>query len=554
MGSDELAKKKSKKEKRKEKEVSDEPEEQKVKKVKKKDKEGKKDKKDKESKKKKKRKAESDDEEDSPKKEKKDKKDKKKKKAKKSSSTSGGNFNYYTEHSNTAAMSDADVEKWYQSQMISIGGSGCAFKPVLGFKEAGFPDDIGGAVKGFEKPTPIQSQCWPILLSGRDIVGIAATGSGKTLAFGMPGLVHIKELKKKNPKAQGPFMLVVAPTRELAMQSAKVLNDSGAVCDVRCHCIYGGVPKYEQRMALKGGKGKGPVEIIVATPGRLRDLMNEGCCDLSNVSFMCLDEADRMLDMGFQKDIEEIIGATNKLRTTAMFSATWPKDVEALARSYMTDEIKVTIGSQDLAASKTITQIVEVVEERDRDKLTLGLLNKYHKGGENKVLLFALYKKECARIEKYLQYNGFTCCSIHGDKSQEARTAALDQFRSGKCPLMIATDVAARGLDIPKVEYVINYSFPLTIEDYVHRIGRTGRAGRKGVAHSFFHIGDKSHAGELVQVLKDADQEVPASLMKFGTHIKKKVDATYGAFGPPAGTDMSVKGKKMTFGSDSDSD
>jgi ATP-dependent RNA helicase DBP3 len=546
MASDELKKKKAKKAKKEKKEVAEEPE-VKVKKVKK-DKEGKKVKKDKEGKKKKKRKAESDDEESEEETEKKEKKEKKAKKAKKSKAvtTTGGRFNYYTEHATTAKMSDADVQKWYQSQMIQIGGDGCAFKPIMGFEHAGFPSDIAGAVAGFDKPTPIQSQCWPILLSGRDIVGIAATGSGKTLAFGMPALVHIRELKKKNPNAKGPFLLVVAPTRELAMQSDKVLRDSGAKCGVNSICIYGGVPKYEQCKALRAG-----VEIVVATPGRLRDLMNQGACDLSNVSFVVLDEADRMLDMGFQKDIEEIIGATAKKRTTAMFSATWPREVEALARSYMSNEIKVTIGSDDLAASKTITQIVEVVEERDRDKLALGLLKKYHSGGD-KVLLFVLYKKEASRVEKYLQYAGYTCCSIHGDKSQEARTAALDDFRSGKCPLMIATDVAARGLDIPKVEYVINYSFPLTIEDYVHRIGRTGRAGRKGIAHTFFHIGDKSHAGELVQVLKDADQEVPASLMKFGTHIKKKVDATYGAFFKDV--DMSVKGVKKSFASDSDSD
>ena len=229
-----------------------------------------------------------------------------------------------------------------------------------------------------------------------------------------------------------------------------------------------------------------------------------------------------------------------------MFSATWPQEVEKLAMVYFTDAVKLTIGSEDLTANKNITQIVEVVEERERERMLPALLKKYHSKGE-KVLIFGLYKKECARLETSLQYKGYNCVAIHGDKGQEAREDALSKFRSGEIPLLIATDVAARGLDIPKVEAVINFSFPLTIEDYVHRIGRTGRAGKKGISHTLFHSGDKPRAGELINVLREAGSDVPANLLAFGTTVKKKEHSSYGAFGPKGGEWTKKKATKIVF-------
>jgi ATP-dependent RNA helicase DBP3 len=464
-------------------------------------------------------------------------------------------FNLYNMHEETRSLTSKEIQKFYEEKEISIMGP--PIKPILTFERANFHKDVLATCKDFKIPTPIQAQCWPVLLSGNDVIGIAATGSGKTLTFGLPGMTHLKAVmaKKSSANRKGPLMLVLAPTRELAMQSEVVLKAAGALCSppVRSICVYGGVPKYEQRLALRPKQGL-PVEIVVATPGRLKDLMEEGVCNLSECSYLVLDEADRMLDQGFEKEVRAIIAACaeGQGRQTAMFSATWPKEVEAIANDFMRMDslVKVTIGSDDLAASKSITQYVDVVDENNRDQLLLGLLKKYHAKDE-KMLVFGLYKKECARLEKFLQQKGYSCCSIHGDKTQDARQDALAAFKTGKVNLMIATDVAARGLDIPKVEYVLNYSFPLTIEDYVHRIGRTGRAGRKGISHTFFSVGDKAHAGELVVVLRDANMPVPEELLKFGTHVKVKEHKLYGAFGPKKGME-GMKATKITFDNDSD--
>jgi len=452
---------------------------------------------------------------------------------------------FYTMTAKTEAMSKADTKEYQAKNNITMFGKGRKkFKPLQTFAELGFPDAIMKICSGFSNPTPIQAQCWPVLASGRDIIGIAETGSGKTLAFSIPALAHLKHRVETEgrSKAGFPKMLIVSPTRELAMQSQEVLEAAGSSCGVRSVCVYGGVPKWTQKEALKKG-----VEVVVATPGRLIDLINEGVCDLSQVSYLVLDEADRMLDQGFERDIRAIIGQTHTSRQTALFSATWPDSVRELAHSFLTRPIKVTIGSDDLAAGTRIKQIVEVVEDRAREGKLTQLLKKYHSDRKNRILIFVLYKKEAARIESSLSNKGWRVGSIHGDKSQEGRTQAVEQFKSGVVPLLVATDVAARGLDIPGVDYVINYSFPLTIEDYVHRIGRTGRAGRDGTAHTFFQLCDKLRAGELVKVLKDANQEVPAAMNDFDLNIKKKEHKLYGAFGPKDYGLPMKKATKITF-------
>jgi len=418
------------------------------------------------------------------------------------------------------------------------------------------------AKNGFTTPSPIQAQCWPVMLEctiQRDVVGIAETGSGKTLAFAMPALTQMsKEMRTNASKKRAPRMLVLAPTRELAMQSHDVLEEFGAVVQLTSLVVYGGVPKYTQVAELK----KGTVDCIVATPGRLKDLIDQGACDLSQVHHLVLDEADRMLDMGFEEDVRYIIGQCKSRedgRQTAMFSATWPAAIQKIAIEYMVKPIRVYVGFEaivgssgdgtmddSLSANKRVTQTVEVIEDRARDARLRQLLKQHHgKDRQDRILVFALYKKEAERLEFSLSKDGWKCCSIHGNKQQAARTAALAQFKDGTCPLMIATDVAARGLDIPNVEAVINYTFPLTIEDYVHRIGRTGRAGKTGISHTFFQPGDKSHAGELQQVMKQAGQKVPDALMKFGSTIKKKEHKLYGNFGPTSGP--MKKATKITF-------
>ncbi|OIV92966.1 hypothetical protein TanjilG_20628 [Lupinus angustifolius] len=397
------------------------------------------------------------------------------------------------------------------------------YAAVKTFAESGLPEKVLECCKGFKNPSPIQSRAWPFLLDGRDLIGIAATGSGKTLAFGIPAIMHImKKGKNRSAKGRKPLCLMLSPTRELAQQISDVMCDAGRACGVESICLYGGTSKGPQISSLKSG-----VDIIIGTPGRIQDLIEMGVLSLKEASFVVLDEADRMLDMGFEQVVRSILGQTSSVRQMVMFSATWPLEVHHLAQEFMDpNPVKVVVGSEDLAANHDVMQIVEVLDERARDNRLVALLEKYHKS-----------------------QRGWKAVSIHGDKAQHARTKALSLFKEGTCPLMVATDVAARGLDIPDVEVVINYSFPLTTEDYVHRIGRTGRAGKKGVAHTFFTQQNKGLAGELVNVLREAGQNVPEALMKFGTHVKKKESKLYGAHFKEIAADA-PKSTKIKFDSD----
>ena len=379
----------------------------------------------------------------------------------------------------------------------------------------------------------------------------------------MPALsIMSKDRSLSNKSGRAPRMLVLAPTRELAMQSQKVLEEFGKVVNVTSAVIYGGVPKPPQKDALRRG-----VDCVVCTPGRLKDLVDEEVCDLGNVRHLVLDEADRMLDMGFEEDVRYIISRCpdRESRQTAMFSATWPAAIQRLAMEFMIDPVCIYVGFESivgsngensiddaLSANKRVAQSVEVIEDRAREQRLSELLKKYASGkrSRDRILVFALYKKEAARLEGTLNRWGYSCASIHGDKTQDARTRALAEFKDGSCPILVATDVAARGLDIPDVEVVLNYTFPLTIEDYVHRIGRTGRAGKSGISHTFFQPGDKGHAGELQQVMRQAGQDVPEELMRFGSTIKKKEHKLYGAHSGPVGGMPMKKAVKITFDSD----
>merc|ERR1719300_1093215 len=413
-------------------------------------------------------------------------------------------------------MPDQEVSKFRAEHNMNVSGRlSELYKPLEPLKSFSTDQKIMSVCQGFTTPTPIQAQCWPIIASGRDIIGVAETGSGKTLAFSLPAIAHMLHRYENPIKGipSNPTMLVLSPTRELAMQTQVVMEKAGKDCYIRSVCCYGGVPKWEQKRALRWG-----VEVVVATPGRLKDLVSMGCVSLAGVSYLVLDEADRMLDQGFEEDIRHIIGMTHKDRQTCLFSATWPEAIRQLAQEFLTDPIKVTVGSDDLSANKRIKQIVEVIDERDKTTKLLSVLEKYNNNNQ-KIIVFVLKKAEAHDIEDELWHKGYKVQSIHGDKSQWDREYALKQFKNGAINILVATDVAARGLDIPDVEFVVNYSFPQTIEDYVHRIGRTGRAGKDGIAHSFFHRGDSKLAGCLVKVLKDANQEVPQEMFKFNLRI-----------------------------------
>ncbi|KAL7807185.1 DEAD domain-containing protein [Trichoderma aethiopicum] len=400
----------------------------------------------------------------------------------------------------------------------------------------------------YKAPTPIQAASWPSTLSGRDVVGVAETGSGKTMAFALPCVEAISVLETKGVKA-----VVVSPTRELAMQTHEQMARLASQLRLKCVCLYGGASKDDQRALLQKG-----ADIIVATPGRLKDFMSDGTVDLSGCKFAVLDEADRMLDKGFEEDIKMILGACppREERQTLMFTATWPTSVQSLASTFMVDPVKITIGSRgketengsvELQANTRITQRVEVLDGRDKETRLLQIIKQHQQGKQkdDRILVFCLYKKEATRVEGFLARKGVRVGGIHGDLKQEQRTRSLEAFKTGKTPVLVATDVAARGLDIPEVKLVINVTFPLTIEDYVHRIGRTGRAGKTGEAITMFTVQDKAHSGSLINILKGANQPVPDELMKFGTVVKKKTHDMYGGFFKDV--DPNQKSTKITF-------
>jgi ATP-dependent RNA helicase DBP3 len=449
------------------------------------------------------------------------------------------------------AVPQSDIDAFKGNEQVQVfDDSNSNLRPILDFSH--LPVEIAtqfaSTFKTFLKPSAVQSATWPYLLSGRDVIGVAETGSGKTIAFGLPLVNRLANLKKR----KGLRALVVAPTRELAIQVYEQINTltkTGPV-SLKAVCIYGGTNKDEQRKTCHGAN------IIVATPGRLKDFMNEGAIDVSKTKYLVLDEADRMLDKGFEDDIKQIIAQmpSSKKRQTAMFTATWPKTIRDLAATFMRSPVRITIGrsleedSGELRANTRIKQVVEVVDGYEKQNRLLELLKQHTAGpkARDRILIFALYKKEATRIENFIRGRGYHIAGIHGDMSQRDRIASLEAFKSGKCTLLVATDVAARGLDIPAVKLVINLTFPLTAEDYVHRIGRTGRAGADGLAITLFTEQDKGLAGALVNVLKAAGQEVPAELLKFGTTVKKKVDENYGNFGPRE--DMEGKtATKITF-------
>ncbi|KAK9809444.1 hypothetical protein WJX73_008058 [Symbiochloris irregularis] len=443
-------------------------------------------------------------------------------------------------YTQTASLSEAEVESWRQERSITV--DDCSLNPVLQFEQAGFPADVLLSTEQFVAPSPIQAQCWPVVLSGRDVVGIAATGSGKTLAFGLPAICHtLAQPGGPDKSPNQPQVLIVAPTRELVQQIADVMCEAAGHCALGCIAVFGGSSRKQQVRLLRNGL----VHIVVATPGRLQDLVADGSCRLDKVTYLVLDEADRMLDLGFEPAIRAIAGGIRADRQTLMFSATWPASIQRLAMDFLCNAARVTIGSKDLSASHSIAQVVEVMEQGQRDGRLEALLQK-HGGSKQRILVFVLYKKEAARVEGQLLRKGWKVAAIHGDLSQDKRTAAINAFRDGSVPLLVATDVAARGLDIPDVALVLNFSFPLTVEDYCHRIGRTGRAGKTGLAHTFFcPASDRQRAGELINVLREAGQPVPEKLLQFGTTVKKKESKLYGAHFKDI--DPLQKSSKVTF-------
>src|SRR5215218_1299363 len=362
------------------------------------------------------------------------------------------------------------------------------------FEQLGLIEPILKALKkeGYTIPTPIQQQSIPIVLEGKDILGLAQTGTGKTAAFAMP----ILQLLYQNNNSRGyrhTRALILTPTRELAMQISESFEAYGRYTGIKHEVIFGGVSQHPQTLALRNG-----TDILVATPGRLLDLMNQGYVHLDHLELFVLDEADRMLDMGFIHDVKRVIRALPQDRQTLFFSATMPPQIAQLADSLLYKPAKVEVTPVSSTAER-IEQAVYFVGKRDKKQLLVHLLQTV---GIGRALVFARTKHGADRLVKDLKAANVHAAAIHGDKSQQARQHALQQFKLGRLKILVATDIAARGIDIDDLTHVINYDLPNVPETYVHRIGRTGRAGAAGMAISFCDGEERAYLKDIQKLTK----------------------------------------------------
>ncbi|HEY9081781.1 MAG TPA: DEAD/DEAH box helicase [Vicingaceae bacterium] len=351
--------------------------------------------------------------------------------------------------------------------------------------------------KGYTHPTPIQEQAIPILLKGKDLLGCAQTGTGKTAAFAIPILQQLYLDKTRNRNQRQIKALIVTPTRELAIQIADNFTEYGEHTDIRNTVIFGGIKQGSQTNALRRG-----VDVLVATPGRLLDLMNQGFISLKNVEYFVLDEADQMLDMGFVHDIKKLITKLPVKRQSLFFSATMPKTIVELSGKILGNYESVTVKPEQATAER-VGQAVYFVSKADKTKLLVYVLKE-----ENAVstLVFARTKHGADKVVKVLSKANITAEAIHGNKSQNARQRALSNFKEGKTKVLIATDIAARGIDISELALVINYDLPNVPETYVHRIGRTGRASASGISISFCDIEERPYLKDIEKLIK---QQIP---------------------------------------------
>jgi len=416
----------------------------------------------------------------------------------------------YVEHKDIQELSEEDVVMWRNSWHMTVEASDKSFpipKPIRSFEESKFPEDIlrlidstrGGV---FDNPTPIQSQGWPLIMTGKDVIGVAQTGSGKTLAFILPGVMHIR----LNPQQRNncPTVMVQAPTRELARQIGEETRKYTA--GVKIGHTFGGESKRSQMYGLR------TANLVVGTPGRTAHHLSEGNINLRSCTYIVLDEADRMLDMGFQRQIEKIFKCVRPTgRQLLMFTATWPYSVHELAaRLFKLNWLQVTIGALQTSANHNVCQeFLFISGQTEKERKLVELLTGKFKG--KKSLVFVKTKKMADELTMAMRRHRISAVALHGDKDQWVRDTTVRDFKEGGvCNCVIATDLAQRGLHVDDIALVVNFDFPNNVEDYVHRIGRTARQGRKGTAITMFDMrNDAKHIEELVKVLKEAKQEVP---------------------------------------------
>ena len=400
------------------------------------------------------------------------------------------------------------------------------------FSDLGLAAELLRAVEeqGYTQPTPIQEQAIPPILLGQDVMAGAQTGTGKTAAFTLPLLQRLKGYANNSvsPARHPVRALVLAPTRELAAQVWESICDYGKHIPLRAACVYGGVAIEPQIKELRAG-----VEILVATPGRLLDLVHQRCANLSTVQILVLDEADRMLDMGFLPDIKRILALLPAQRQNLMLSATFPDDIRKLGDQVLQAPVRIQIAPR-YAVAELVTHSAYKVDPLRKRELLAGLIRSRDM---RQVLVFTSTKISANRLARQLERDGFNCSALHSDKSQQERTAALAAFKEGKLQVLVATDIAARGLDIEQLPHVINYELPPNSEDYIHRIGRTGRAGVPGEAISLVEPEEQDLLADIERLLKKKIpvQQLPAegSRPRQSTRESRTRGATRGAPKPP---------------------
>ncbi|VVT55285.1 uncharacterized protein SAPINGB_P004520 [Magnusiomyces paraingens] len=438
---------------------------------------------------------------------------------------------FYFELPEISSLSSEEVDMMrLELDGIKVRGSKCP-APVFKWSQFGLPVPVMEVINnlGFEKPTSIQAQSLPAIMSGRDVIGVAKTGSGKTMAFLLPLFRHIKD-QRPLAKHEGPMALVMTPTRELAVQIFRECKPFLRALNLRAVCAYGGSPIKDQIADLKRG-----AEIIVCTPGRMIDLLaaNSGrVTNLQRVTYLVLDEADRMFDMGFEPQIMKIINNIRPDRQTVLFSATFPRQMEILARKTLSKAIEIIVGARSVVAPE-IKQIVEVRPESTKFVRLLEILGDFYSDSSQdaRALIFVDRQEAADALLKDLLIRGYPSLSIHGGKEQIDRDSALSDFRKGVVNLLIATSVAARGLDVKQLRLVVNYDAPNHMEDYVHRVGRTGRAGNTGTAVTFVTPEEDRAAANIVKALKLSNAEVPTELQAMADVFMAKVKAGEAKFG-----------------------
>lgn len=426
--------------------------------------------------------------------------------------------NFYEESQAISSLTEEEVDSWRKEHFnimcddLKDGEKRIIPKPIREFQDpfANYPELMENIQKaGLETPTPIQSQAWPIILQGIDLIGISQTGTGKTLSYLLPGIIH---LTSQPEQRNGPGMLVLTPTRELALQ-VEAECTKYLYKDLRSVCIHGSGDRDQQRQDIAKG-----VDVIIATPGRLNDLQISKFVNLRSITYLVLDEADKMLDLGFEHHILKILLDIRPDRQTVMMSATWPESIRRLALFYVTDPMIVYVRTLDLVAVNTVTQTVIVTTEKEKRSLFQEFLD--HMSPKDKVIVFVGQKLVADDLASDLDIQGIPVHSLHGSKEQREREEALDDFKRGNVKILIATDLASRGLNVDDITHVYNYDFPRNLEEYVHRLGRTGRSGRTGMSITLLTKNDWKLASELIKILKRANQNVPEDLVTLAKQHK----------------------------------